>query len=185
MGMDVRKQNLSLRMVRDHLDSIPEYPLPSGFVMRNYRPGDRELWVQIVGDADEYIQVTPELFDKVFGPDHALLAERQFFLVAPDDRAIGTITAWVGPQPEWGRIHWVAIVPEWQGRGLAKPMMSVACRRLRELGHERAYLITSTARVPALNLYLKFGFYPDPRDEREREAWLALTPYLKLPLKGL
>ncbi len=177
--MDVRQHNVSVRMVRDHLDDIPEYSLPPGFAVRWYRPGDRELWVRITSEADRYNKVTPELFDREFGPDHALLAERQFFLIAPDGQAIGTITAWSGLQPEWGRIHWVAVVPAWQGRGLSRPMMSVACRRLKELGHKRAYLITSTARVPAINLYLKFGFRPDPRDERELAAWRALSPYLK------
>jgi hypothetical protein len=45
------------------------------------------------------------------------------------------------------------------------------CLRLRELGHTGAYLTTSAARIPALNLYHQFGFVPVIRDETERAVW--------------
>jgi hypothetical protein len=44
-----------------------------------------------------------------------------------------------------GRIHWLAILPRWQGRGQEGLGATV---RLRDLGHRRAYLITENAGVP-------------------------------------
>jgi GNAT superfamily N-acetyltransferase len=70
-----------------------------------------------------------------------------------------------------GRVHWMAILPEFQGRGLGKALLSTICHRLRELGHERAYLHTSAARIPAIKLYLKFGFEPMIRNAEERAVW--------------
>jgi ribosomal protein S18 acetylase RimI-like enzyme len=98
-------------------------------------------------------------------------------LLAPDGQAIGTATAWFKDNFEgrrFGRVHWVAIVPEYQGRGLAKPLMSTICRRLQELGHDCAYLTTSTARLPAINLYRRFGFEPLIRTPEEADIWKRL-----------
>jgi len=32
-------------MVRATLDDLPSYPLPDGYVLRMYRPGDEHAWV--------------------------------------------------------------------------------------------------------------------------------------------
>jgi len=71
----------------------------------------------------------------------------------------------------WGRVHWMAILPEYQGRGLGKVLLTTICRRLSDLGHKQAYLHTSVARIPALKLYLRFGFEPAVRNAEEQAAW--------------
>jgi GNAT superfamily N-acetyltransferase len=65
----------------------------------------------------------------------------------------------------------VAIRPEHQGQGLAKPLLSRVCRRLHELGHSRAYLTTSTSRVPAICLYHAFGFRPNLAGTARQQDW--------------
>ena len=72
----------------------------------------------------------------------------------------------------------MAIIPSMQGRGLAKPLLTVVCNRLRDLHHQRAYLITGTARIPAIKLYLKFGFVPDIQSEQDAEAWRSIQAKL-------
>jgi GNAT superfamily N-acetyltransferase len=169
-------------MVREHLNNIPHYPLPAGYSLWAYQPGDERRWVRIQALADRYNEITPALFVREFGRDPAELAARQLFLCDPTGGAIGTATAWHGKlisdQPI-GRIHWVAIVPDRQGQGLAKPLIAATCWRLRELGHARAYLTTSTARVPAINLYLRFGFQPVVGSLEARRAWQVIQPQLK------
>jgi GNAT superfamily N-acetyltransferase len=73
----------------------------------------------------------------------------------------------------------VAIVPEAQGRGLAKPMLSAACDVLREHGHREACLDTNTRRVPAISLYHHFGFAPQLSDDALRETWATIAPLLR------
>lgn len=170
-------------MVRPHLNDLPDFSLSQEFSLRFYRPGDEENWFRIQSAADLHSDISHELFAKDFGSNLALLSERQFFLVDNEGTAIGTATAWFNnhfPDGSYGRVHWVAIIPEFQGRGLSKPLMTAVCKRLRELGHERAYLSTSTERLKAIKLYLRFGFVPWIKSPEQRTAWEKLKGVLEL-----
>jgi len=172
-------------MLRDNLASIPSYPLPEGFSMREYRDGDRQTWVQIERSAEPFINITEETFDREFGSDLPAMPRRCHFLVAPDGSDVGTITAWYERSyagKRWGRIHWLAILPEFQHRGLAKPMMTFAMRRLRSLGHRRAILGTQTPRIAAIKTYLDFGFIPDLTVENALRAWSLVRDELSHPV---
>ena len=175
--LSAAERNLPVKMVRESLDNIPEFTVPVGFSLRWYRRGDERHWFGIHVVADVQNQITRELFQREFGTDERLLTERQCYLLDAGGNPIGTGTAWfdddfVGTRV--GRVHWVAVVPEHQGRGLAKPLMTEVCRRLSELGHTRAYLSTSTARLRAIRLYLRFGFVPLIRNEMEAALWQGL-----------
>ena len=179
--MDIGQRNSSIAMARTQLTDVPEHAFPPGFGVRLYRAGDERHWVELHLAADKHTEVRPELFESQFGRDAQELSQRQAYLLDSAGRVVGTASAWRDDKyqrPELGRIHWVAIHPEYQGRGLAKPLMTYLCRRLRELGHRKAYLTTSTVRVPAIGLYLRFGFQPWIRDEEERAAWGELRGVL-------
>jgi len=128
--------------------------------------------------------VTPDLFEKQFGTDTQLLSERQCFLCDRRDNIIGTASAWLDNHggKSLGRIHWVAIIPQQQGRGLAKPLLTAICKRLKELGHSKTYLTTQSVRLPAINLYAKFRFTPVIDSDGDREIWEKLQKYIKYPL---
>lgn len=164
-------------MVRGNLENLPEFVFPPGLSLRWYRPGDEALWRQIHLAADHLNRITSDLFLQQFGSDTALLTQRQCYLFGGEGEAIGTGTAWFDDQFEgarYGRVHWIAIVPGYQGRGLGKPLLAAVCQRLRQLGHDRAYLSTSTARLPAIKLYLRFGFAPLIRSEAEDAFWRGI-----------
>ncbi len=178
-----------LTMVRETLENIPAYSLPPGYAFHWYQPGDEARWVAIQAAADRHNVITPELFVKQFRAVDARLEERQCYLLdasaggqrTPAD-AIGTATAWVDDlagDPAAGRIHWVAIHPAAQGRGLAKPLMTAVCRRLQALGHRTAYLTTSMARPVAIGLYLKFGFVPVLASDEDRARWQRYVAHAK------
>ena len=170
-------ESVSVAMIRERLAGIPQFPLPPPYSARWHRPGDEAAWLRIHRAADALNTFPEGKFREQFGDDHGPLARRQLYLSDALGREIGTATAWRNDRYRgrpFGRLHWVAIVPEEQGRGLAKPLLTLACNRLLELGHESAYLTTNTARTAAVNLYLKFGFVPDIRADRELEAWRRL-----------
>ena len=101
-----------------------------------------------------------------------------------DGHEIGTATAWWNQNwrgDRWGQVHWVAIHPDFQGKGLCKPLMTIVMNRIRR-SDKKCYLRTSVARRAALKVYLDFGFKPDPIDEKEKEAWLYLAKKMTHPV---
>lgn len=174
--------NISVWMHHPDLGRAPRVPLPEGYRVRPYAAGDVATWVRVQQAAERFVPVTAETFARFMPGDEAHLARRVLFLVDPDGVDIGTITAWNDDGltgRDSGLLHWVAIVPAAQGRGLAKPMLSRALAVLQAHGYGEAYLETGSARVPALNLYLGFGFVPYVRAEADRAAWRAVAPRLK------
>ena len=183
------QQNLDVRMIHHDLRAAPVFDLPKGYAMRSFRPDagaeDVHAWVEIHKRADTFFQYTPDVFYESLDRDAARHGERILFLVDPAGQDIGTISAWNDGDltgEDIGRIHWVAIAPEAQGHGLGKPMLSAACQRLLQLGFASAYLWTSTGRVPAINLYRRFGFEPYHHTPEAAQIWRELSPSLKYPI---
>lgn len=157
-----------IRMLRRNLDGIPHAELPYGFSMAWYRPGDAAAWTEIhcLAYAGDPIKITPDLHSRQFGTDDNLISQRQLFIETPDGKKIATATAWFKDDyfgERVGRVHWVAVAPAWQGRGLAKPLLRAVLLRMRELGHFKAMLTTQSTRTAAIRLYLQFGFEMDER----------------------
>ena len=153
--------------------AAPESLLPDEYSFRMYAPGMERDWIRIQNQADDYINVDNKLFENEFGRYRAELPRRMLFL-AKNDVLIGSATAWlddINSEPGTGRLHWVAIVPEFQGRGLAVPMVSRAMSLFPAMDCSRAYLMTNAVRIPAISLYLKLGFKQVIRNPGEQEAW--------------
>ena len=148
-------------MVNPELRNAPSYNVSPDFQVHWYQQGNEESWIAIHKLADQYNTITPELFFQQFTSDFFHLSERQFYLLDKTGKAVATATAWAenhGPFSGFGQLHWVAVVPELQNRGVGKMIVTVACQRLLALGYRRAFLVTDTFRPAAIHLYEKFGF---------------------------
>jgi GNAT superfamily N-acetyltransferase len=172
-------------MVRENRACFPHFALPPGYSLHWYQPGDEAIWLSIQRAADRLQDIPPDSFARTFGDARDELPQRQCFLLSPQGEPIGTATAWFGDERwgrEWGKLHWVAIVPGWQGKGLARPLLSCVCGRLRELHPDRAYLRTAAERLVAIRLYLDFGFQPDIANADEAHTWSEIMK--RLPRHG-
>jgi len=45
--MGVLERYLSVTMIREHLENIPQFPLLSGFSIRWFQDGDEQVWQQV------------------------------------------------------------------------------------------------------------------------------------------
>lgn len=170
-------------MVRPRLDAIPQTPFPAGYGIRPMTPGDIGLWTDIQRDAEPYLRITDDLFEREFGDDLEAVQWRCYIMTDPKGLGVGTVSAWYNRDfygEDYGRIHWVAVRPACQGKGLGKAALSYALNRLAQW-HARCYLVTSTERIPAIRLYLDFGFEPDFRPANARDAWSELRTRFKHP----
>ena len=70
-----------------------------------------------------------------------------------------------------GRVFWLAVMRNFQGRGLGRALLGAVCARMCDLGYERACVITSTGRLRALKLYLHTGFSPETTTSDEIRTW--------------
>jgi GNAT superfamily N-acetyltransferase len=174
--------DIEIVMTRSNLADLPHYDLPDDFQFHWYAPGDETAWTDIHLIADRHNDITPTLFRDQFGDDAAVLYERQCYLQDAAGKLVGTASAWFPDahhDASFGRVHWVAILPEFQGKGLAKPLLAVVMQRLKELGYQRAHLDTSAARLPAIGLYLKFGFLPEIITREDDRIWKQVLDRLK------
>jgi len=182
--MSIVERNVSVAMVRRDLENVPRHPWPEGYRLRGFQNGDEKIWLELQRSSDLFTDFTGESFQTSFGRNGEEHARRITFLCSNGGKPIGTAAAWYDDKygrADYGRIHWVAIVPSHQGKGLAKPYMSDLLRRMSELGHQCAYLTTGTARVPAISLYLQFGFVPEIRKDEDLEIWKELRGELRTP----
>jgi GNAT superfamily N-acetyltransferase len=180
--MELIAQNLRLELIRPDMRGLPAPQWPPGYSVRWFRPGDACHWLRIHHDAEPFDEITPDVFLREFGSDFNRLAERQCFLQDPNGRVIGTGTAWDAEDEQGeqcGRVFWLAILRQHQGRGLGRLLLAAVCQRLAELGHTRARVATSTGRPSAISLYLHFGFQPLMRTAAERERWARILDFLQ------
>jgi len=173
-------------MVRDNLEGIPQYELPEGYSIRTFKAGEGPVWAGIGAAAGTLPNLgnAQEQFDKEFAEPVDDMESRCFFIVENEShRAVGTAMAWYDPnfhgEPH-GRVHWVSIIPEFQGKGLAKPLMTAVLNRLAQ-SHNKAVLGTQTFRKPAVRLYLDLGFRPFLKNPTCPQAWKDLAEELKHP----
>lgn len=193
-------ENVSVHMVHTRLDGW-ERPrrsqrLPSRYQIRTYVPGDEKIWTHIQRETEPFFAVGADLFEEQFGSQEQALFDRMFFLDHVDGSghaiSVGTATAWWQDEwtldnqisrGEWAQVHWVAIRPQFQGKGLAKPLMDQVMQRMVR-SHNRAMLGTSTGRIWAIKVYLDYGFVPDEdelSDPAVNKAWKQVHRILNHP----
>lgn len=173
---------IPLTMVREHLAQLPSFVCPAGFHIRTFVRGDQLNWARVEALAGEFSDQDEALhdFEEEFGAVLDQMEQRCFLLEDSDGEAIGTATAWSGELAghERGRVHWVGIIPAYQGRKLAKPLLSAVMARLAR-DHTNAFLTTQTTSYRAINMYLDFGFVPLLVDAADEAGWHMMERVLK------
>lgn len=165
---------LRIIMIRENLLDLPDYQLPQGYSFQWYLPGMENDWVRIQEKSEPFLAVNYQYYEKEFGTRQEDLKQRQCFIRNNSGELVGTASAWFDSNfkgESYGRVHWVAIVPEEQGKKLSNCLLLAVLKKLIELNHSKVYLVTSSKRLAAIHLYLKFGFVPLLEKEEEIKAW--------------
>ena len=181
-------REVRLTMVNERLSSSPAVPLPSGFRFRYFADQDQETWINILTQASEFptLEAAQDRFQTEFTSTLPELGKRAVFLETNEGLPVGTAMGWYNTEfrdGNYGRLHWVSIIPSYQGKGLARPLVTKALKIL-EANHTKAYLTTRPRSYKGIKLYLDYGFKPLTQTEHCREGWdlVAKTLGISIPL---
>ena len=162
----------SVIMVRGEPISIPT-SLPEGYSYRFFTPGMEEDWCRIQCSVQAFPdqQTAAGAFQEEFAGRPSLLGRRMIFVCDSAGRPVGTAALWPGDDlgKPMERVHWVALIPGLQGRGIGKALLSRVLEiSPEESGDKGVYLTTQTTSFRAINIYRQFGFeaYLGPQPSR-------------------
>lgn len=100
-----------------------------------------------------------ERFVKRYSSHPTLFREDGFFFICHNDRYVATAFAWQEePHSSEGRLHWLAVMPEYQRQGLGRALALCVLRYHKEHGKTSVFLKTEPYREAAIKLYKDIGF---------------------------
>ena len=163
-----RLQRRHAGLIRPNFDDIPDVPLPSPFEVRPIDPNDhamhRRLWdaaYRAFADTHGEEAPTEAMYDEwVAGEEF----QPELWRVAFDgDRVAGQILKYLGPVESDGSIiGWtesISTQPEYRRRGLARALLALSLRTVRDAGATCAGLGVDTQNPrQAQTLYESMGF---------------------------
>ncbi len=155
-----------LLMTYDDTSKYVKYDLPNGYHYETYKNGDEDSWVKINLSSGIITseRKAHEYFHRFFDTFINELNKRCIFIVDNNtNEKIGTVTISLLDREEFGykaAIDWFSIKKEYQGKKLARPLISKFISVANELGHKRIILHTQTTTWVAAKLYLDAGFKP-------------------------
>ncbi len=167
-----------LLMVIDDLNSVPKFDLIEGYHVEFWgNDKDTDEWVDIHISTGEFnsLEKGKQYFNDFYQHFLNELVKRCFFIVE-DYTNIKVATATLSPSEEYGYncvIDWLAVRKEYQGRGLARPLISLVCSLAQNLGYDKVLLHTQTHTWIAAKLYLDMGFMPFNMQE-DIKGWQIL-----------
>lgn len=179
-------KRIRLAMINDNILPCPLVPLPNGYTFRFFRPDDTEIWAQIVSQAGEFptLEAAAARFSNEFTDHESQLRTRCLVLEADDNQPIGTAMGWYNKDfrdGHYGRLHWVSIIPPYQGKGLARPLVTHTIHLMKPY-HIKAYLTTQTTSYKGIKIYLDYGFRPLIQKKDCLEGWRIVEETLNMEI---
>lgn len=162
-GLKFSVERYAFLLVREELD-VPEVNLPAGYELRSFRPGqDEENWLKVRNAAFSTLKgsetpLTTEGVKKLLTHDDYL--EGGMMVLFHQEKPVGVIR---GADDEYNgapimNIGPVAILPEYQGRGLGRSLLRASLRFAKEKGYKRTILSVNGENDRAQALYIHEGF---------------------------
>jgi len=199
--LDKSIKHIGVLMVWDKKEDYPKYALPTGYSFKYYQEGDEYSWAEMQytnGQVDSYEEAL-ECFNTEFKTRVEETKEKMVFVISPSGQKVATASLWDGRHfgEKNPRIHWVSVIDEEQGRGLAKALMTkLMDQHLKSTDGKLLYLTSQTWSYKALNIYKQFGFAPykgqkpvnwkaneDEFIKQTREAWEIIDKKIELHKK--
>lgn len=150
-------------LVRGDLE-VQEPTVPEGFEIRSFRPGvDEDAWCTVRNAAFSTLKgsetpITPEMVAKM--PTESDYLDGGMMILYEYDQPVGVVR---GAEDEYEgsaimNIGPLAILPEYQGKGLGRALLRASIKFSKEKGYKRCVLCVNADNEQAKALYLQEGF---------------------------
>lgn len=175
-GIDHSVPYTAVAMVRKNAENFPAYPLPEGYHFAAFSPEDEENWVRLQAEVthvegeeqgrrifrEEFLMAGEDIpCEKC--PGYAKTVQRTVLVKDTAGNLAGAATLWTGDTfgEVWQRVHWVAVHPDHQSKGLAKCMVARMLTLCQEFSCDTPiYLTSQTKSYRAIRIYSQMGFAP-------------------------
>lgn len=165
LDKSVAFKNIIMAISPSDIEKISVPPLPEGFSFRFFSsPDDVFHWARIETSVREFHteRLARAYFERDYMPYFDELVRRCVFILSPENTPVATATAWFSESP-LGRqelLDWVAVSPEYQGRGLGRAVASYATRLFSALAPRQEVLLhTQTWSHRAIVMYHHMGYH--------------------------
>ena len=171
-----------LRMVRLHLDRLPELEIPEGYELRTYQEGDDVHWANVINASFGGERGAEDAHRDIMDCD--VFDPKGLYFATCQGTPVGTTCAWKNTpnETEVGIVHMVGVDSEHTGRGLGKCVTLCVLLYFQKHGFKCAKLNTDDFRLPAVKTYLNLGFLPVYVDADQPERWRQIFEKLGLPI---
>lgn len=163
--LDKSIPHIGVLMTKDNPSEYPKYDLSEGYSFCTYQKGYEKDWVelQVMLEQIDNIDEAKDYFKHEFLEFPDELSQKCVFVKDSNGDIVGTASIWRGNHfgEVLQRIHWVAVHPNHQGKGIAKALITKVLDIYNALGYKDfVYLTSQTWSYKAINIYLAFGFKP-------------------------
>ena len=161
------------------LKPLPEVVVPAGFELRPLRKEELAEWGMKLHPACGFSPKDEAYFEiylpRVIPGGIMVCAEKS------TGRIAASAAAQFSEAEVPGGLGWVMALPEMRGRGLGAAVTAAAMVFGVKHGLKIMCLLTDDSRLPAINLYLKFGWRPWLCGEDMPERWRKILTALGIP----
>ncbi len=128
-------------------------PIPAGFAKVSFIPDRRDEWIALqCAHGKEEPAYLSHVYDSTYAM-HENLFPTRWVLLTHGDKMVASCQLWEA-YPGYETIHWLAVDPAYEGRGLGRAVLSAVL----ENHQGGVWLHTQPASFKAIKLYTDFGF---------------------------
>ncbi len=162
-GMKFSVDRYAFFLLREDI-IVPEFSFPEGYEIRPFVIGrDEEIFCQVRNSSFATLRgsetpITPEMVEGMISSDENI--EGGIMILYHGEKPVGVVR---GAKDEYENVPAMyigplAIIPEYQGRGLGRSMLRAALKFAGEKNYKRVVLSVNAENEGAKKLYLKEGF---------------------------
>ncbi|EDO37918.1 predicted protein [Nematostella vectensis] len=140
--------------------ALPSAQVPEGYTLRGWWDGAEVVWLQIVKKAfEDFVKDwTAETFVSRYKNQNNFFKDG-FFMVKHKDTFVATCFSWQDKRDSSnGQLHWLAVLPEHQGKGIGKWLAVEVLKFFKSKGKTAVSLKAEVTNKKAIRFYKAIGF---------------------------